>query len=107
MKIKAAVTYSTGAPFVIEEVELAAPKADEILVKIVACGVCHTDEAAQFQAIPVPLPAVPSCIPPSTGKTAMPPSWMGKKPSSKPPPSTPPSGRLSRGAAMWNPPRTP
>lgn len=58
MKIKAAVTYETGAPFVIEEVELAAPKADEILVKIVACGVCHTDEAAQYQAIPVPLPAV-------------------------------------------------
>ena len=58
MKIKAAVTKSTGAPFVIEEVELAPPKADEILVKIVACGVCHTDEAAQFQAIPVPLPAV-------------------------------------------------
>ena len=30
----------------------------KILVKIVACGVCHTDEAAQYQAIPVPLPAV-------------------------------------------------
>lgn len=58
MKIKAAVTWGVGAPFTMEEVELAAPKDDEILVKIAACGVCHTDEAAQTQAIPVPLPAV-------------------------------------------------
>jgi len=58
MKIKAAVTYETGAPFVIQEVELAEPKQDEILVKIIASGVCHTDEAAQHQHIPVPLPAV-------------------------------------------------
>lgn len=58
MKIQAAVTHAVGAPFQIEEVELAAPKADEILVRMVACGVCHTDEAAQVQAIPVPLPAV-------------------------------------------------
>lgn len=58
MKIKAAVTYSKGAPYQIEEVELAPPKAHEILVKITACGVCHTDEAVQNQFIPVPLPAV-------------------------------------------------
>lgn len=58
MKIKAAVTRAPGAPFVIEEVELAAPKAHEILVKITACGVCHTDDAARHQVIPVPLPAV-------------------------------------------------
>lgn len=58
MKIKAAVTHEKGAPFVIEEVELAPPQKHEILVKIVACGVCHTDEAVQQQFIPVPLPAV-------------------------------------------------
>ncbi|MDO4174969.1 MAG: NAD(P)-dependent alcohol dehydrogenase [Eubacteriales bacterium] len=58
MKIKAAVTRAPGAPFVIEEVELAAPKGHEILVKITACGVCHTDDAARNQVIPVPLPAV-------------------------------------------------
>ena len=58
MKMKAAVTWGVGEPFVIEEVELAQPKDDEILVKIAACGVCHTDEAAKIQAIPVPLPAV-------------------------------------------------
>lgn len=58
MRIKAAVTHSKGEPFVIEEVELAEPKADEILVKITSCGVCHTDAAVQHQFIPVPLPAV-------------------------------------------------
>ena len=58
MKIKAAVTYETGAPYKIEEVELDAPKLNEILVRIVASGICHTDEAVQHQFIPTPLPAV-------------------------------------------------
>lgn len=58
MKSKAAIVREAGQPFHIEEVELSAPKADELLVKIVACGVCHTDEVAQQQFIPVPLPAV-------------------------------------------------
>ena len=58
MKMTAAVTWGVNEPFSLEEVDLAAPKDDEILVKIVACGVCHTDEAAKTQAIPVPLPAV-------------------------------------------------
>lgn len=58
MKIQAAVTHANGAPFVIEPVELAEPKAGEMLVKVVACGVCHTDEAAQHEQVPTPLPAV-------------------------------------------------
>ena len=58
MKIKAAVTYGSGEPFRIEEVELAPPQKHELLVKITACGVCHTDDAARNQFIPVPLPAV-------------------------------------------------
>ena len=58
MKIKAAVTYEKGAPYKIEEINLDEPKFGEILVKIVACGVCHTDEAVQNQFIPTPLPAV-------------------------------------------------
>ena len=58
MKIKAAVTYESGAPYKIEEVELDAPKIGEILVRIVASGICHTDEAVQHQFIPTPLPAV-------------------------------------------------
>jgi S-(hydroxymethyl)glutathione dehydrogenase/alcohol dehydrogenase len=32
-----------GAPLVVQEVELAEPRAGEVLVRLVACGVCHTD----------------------------------------------------------------
>lgn len=58
MKIKAAVVHEKGQPFQIEELHLDSPKAGEVLVKIVASGICHTDEVAQLQFIPVPLPAV-------------------------------------------------
>ena len=43
MKSRAAVAMAAGQPLVIEEVEVAAPKAGEVLVRIVATGVCHTD----------------------------------------------------------------
>lgn len=58
MKIKAAVVNEPKAPFVMEEVELAAPKADEILVKILAAGVCHTDEAGRSGELPFAFPVV-------------------------------------------------
>ncbi|MDR0843004.1 MAG: NAD(P)-dependent alcohol dehydrogenase [Acidobacteriota bacterium] len=58
MKIKAAVVREKGAPFVIEEVELDEPRDDEILVKIVGTGLCHTDLVAQQQFMPIPLPGV-------------------------------------------------
>lgn len=57
MKIKAAITPGQGKEFVFEEVDLAGPKASEVLVKIVATGVCHTDAVARDEAI-APLPAV-------------------------------------------------
>jgi S-(hydroxymethyl)glutathione dehydrogenase/alcohol dehydrogenase len=43
MRIKAAVLEEFGAPLAIQDVELAEPKAGEVLVRLVACGVCHTD----------------------------------------------------------------
>ena len=43
MKIKAAVLHKVGDPLVVEEVELAPPKAHEVLVKMVATGICHSD----------------------------------------------------------------
>ena len=43
MKTRAAVAWEAGKPLVIEEVDLAGPKAGEVLVRIVATGVCHTD----------------------------------------------------------------
>jgi S-(hydroxymethyl)glutathione dehydrogenase / alcohol dehydrogenase len=43
MKIRAAVLEEFGAPLVVQELDLAEPKAGEVLVRLVACGVCHTD----------------------------------------------------------------
>ncbi len=43
MKIRAAVLEEFGAPLVVQEVELAGPQAGEVLVRLHACGVCHTD----------------------------------------------------------------
>jgi S-(hydroxymethyl)glutathione dehydrogenase/alcohol dehydrogenase len=41
--IRAAVLEEFGQPLAVREVELAEPKAGEVLVRLVACGVCHTD----------------------------------------------------------------
>jgi S-(hydroxymethyl)glutathione dehydrogenase / alcohol dehydrogenase len=43
MKIRAAVLEEFGAPLVVQEVELAEPAMGEVLVRLAACGVCHTD----------------------------------------------------------------
>src|SRR3989442_8509512 len=43
MKIRAAVLEEFGRPLAVQEVDLAEPKAGEVLVRLVACGVCHTD----------------------------------------------------------------
>ena len=43
MKIRAAVLEEFGQPLVVQDVELAGPKAGEVLVRVEACGVCHTD----------------------------------------------------------------
>jgi aryl-alcohol dehydrogenase len=58
MKVTAAVTPGKGEPFQLREIELDAPRADEVLVRIVATGVCHTDLVVRDQYYPVPLPAV-------------------------------------------------
>lgn len=41
--MKAAVLEEFGAPLVVQEIDLADPSAGEVLVRLVACGVCHTD----------------------------------------------------------------
>ncbi len=43
MRIKAAVLEEFGAPLTVQDVELGEPRAGEALVRLVACGVCHTD----------------------------------------------------------------
>ena len=43
MKSRAAVAWEAGKPLTIEQVDVAGPRAGEVLVRIVATGVCHTD----------------------------------------------------------------
>jgi S-(hydroxymethyl)glutathione dehydrogenase / alcohol dehydrogenase len=43
MRIRAAVLEEFGAPLSVQDVDLAAPAAGEVLVRLAACGVCHTD----------------------------------------------------------------
>jgi S-(hydroxymethyl)glutathione dehydrogenase/alcohol dehydrogenase len=43
MKAKAAVAFEAGKPLSIEEVDLAGPKAGEVLLEVKATGICHTD----------------------------------------------------------------
>ena len=43
MKVKAAVAWGPNKPLVIEEVDLQGPKKGEVLIKVIATGVCHTD----------------------------------------------------------------
>lgn len=58
MKIKGAVVFNKSEKFSIEELELEDPRDDEVLVKIVGAGICHTDLVARDQHLPVALPAV-------------------------------------------------
>jgi len=43
MKIRAALLEEFGAPLEVQEIDLAEPRAGEVLVRLEACGVCHTD----------------------------------------------------------------
>src|SRR5437016_14347585 len=58
MKITAAVVPARSQPFEIQQIDLAAPLADEVLVRIVASGLCHTDLHARdgyFPNLPYPI----------------------------------------------------
>ena len=43
MQVRAAVLERFGEPLEVQELELAEPRAGEVLVRLEACGVCHTD----------------------------------------------------------------
>lgn len=43
MKTRAAVAWEAGKPLTIETVEIGGPKAGEVLVEVMATGICHTD----------------------------------------------------------------
>ena len=58
MKVKAAVTLGYQQPFSIKDIQVSAPKKDEVMVKIVATGVCHTDAVIRDNAGILPMPAI-------------------------------------------------
>ena len=58
MKIQAAVAWEAGASLSIEEFDLDDPRDDEILVKVEAVGVCHTDDNARLGRLPVVFPII-------------------------------------------------
>ena len=56
-KARAALARTQQAPLLVEDIEIAAPRADEILVRMVATGICHTDVVCA-NGFPVPMPIV-------------------------------------------------
>jgi aryl-alcohol dehydrogenase len=58
MKIRVAAIEATGGPFVFRDVEIDEPRPDEVLVRVVATGICHTDTHVRNQGYETPLPIV-------------------------------------------------
>ncbi|HEU4623771.1 MAG TPA: NAD(P)-dependent alcohol dehydrogenase [Steroidobacteraceae bacterium] len=57
-EIRAAVLREPNGPFEIEKLTIDRPGPNEVLVRIVAVGMCHTDLAVRARHLPTPLPAV-------------------------------------------------
>lgn len=58
MQITAAVAREKGGAFSLETLDLEEPRADEVLVRVVATGVCHTDMVVRDGHLPTPMPVV-------------------------------------------------
>lgn len=58
MQITAAVAREKGGAFSLETITLEAPRAGEVLVRVVATGVCHTDMVVRDGHLPTPMPVV-------------------------------------------------
>ena len=59
MQVTAAVVRERSAPFVIDTLDLSDPRPDEVRVRIVASGMCHTDLHGRDGYFPtMPYPAV-------------------------------------------------
>ncbi len=54
----AAIVEAPGASFTIADVTLDEPRDDEVLVRMVAAGLCHTDLGVRAGGIPFPLPGI-------------------------------------------------
>ena len=58
MDTRAAIIRDQGGQFEVADVRLAEPAPDQILVRIVGAGMCHTDLSIRDQLYPAPLPMV-------------------------------------------------
>ncbi|MDH2416309.1 NAD(P)-dependent alcohol dehydrogenase [Nocardioides sp. CER19] len=58
MRVTAAVVEELDAPFTLAELELDEPGPGEALVRVVATGICHTDEITRHGDLPMPFPGV-------------------------------------------------
>ncbi len=56
--MKAAVLYNSNADLIVEDVKLIDPKAHEVLVRLMATGICHSDVMVLNGSMPVPMPVV-------------------------------------------------
>lgn len=58
MKTRAAILSEVNGPLSIEEVEIGDPKYGEVLIRMVASGVCHTDVSVMHGLLPAPMPII-------------------------------------------------
>ena len=58
MKTQAAILWEIGAPWSVEEIELDPPGPGEVLVKLAASGMCHSDEHVVTGDLPFELPII-------------------------------------------------
>jgi NDMA-dependent alcohol dehydrogenase len=58
MKTEAAILWEIGAPWSVEEIELDPPRPGEVLVKLAASGMCHSDEHLVTGDLPFQLPII-------------------------------------------------
>lgn len=57
-KSKAVVCRQLNEPVLVEDVEVEGPRRDEVMLRMQACGVCHTDLSVTNGTLPMPLPIV-------------------------------------------------
>lgn len=58
MRARAVISREVNQPVVVETIEVASPRAGEVMVKLAACGVCHSDLSATNGTIPFPPPVI-------------------------------------------------
>jgi aryl-alcohol dehydrogenase len=58
MQVNAAVLRERNTPLVLEDISVEDPRADEVLVRIVATGICHSDVSVINGDLPLPTPII-------------------------------------------------